>query len=81
MKRKLERKLIRDFVYNIYDIARNIDIKMFIADRKNPDSTLAISENELKEVLILLEQADYLKKYIIEDDNAYTLINYPRQTR
>lgn len=61
---KMERKLIRKLIHNIYDMSRNIDTMMELEDRKYPDSALAISASELMEVRILLSQADYLKDYL-----------------
>lgn len=62
----MERILIRKFVRNIFREAVYLDTMMEFADRKNPDSAVALSQEEMREIVILLSQADYLHDYLKE---------------
>ena len=60
------RILIRKFIYNIFSESQYINTMMELADRINPDSAIALSQDELTEILIMLSQVDYLKDYLKE---------------
>lgn len=63
----MDRILIRKLIWNIFSEAQYINTMMELADRKNPDSAIALSQDELREILIMLSQADYLKDYLKEN--------------
>ena len=60
----MDRKLIRKLINNIYSEAHYIDTQMELRDRKEPDSAIALTQEENTEIMIMLSQADYLKDYL-----------------
>lgn len=62
----MSRILIRKLIWNIFSEAQYINTMMELADRKNPDSAVALSQEEMREIVILLSQADYLHDYLKE---------------
>ena len=60
----MDRKLIRKLINNIYSEAQYIDTQMELRDRKEPDSAIALTQEENTEIMIMLSQADYLKDYL-----------------
>ena len=81
----MDRILIRKLIWNIFSESQYINTMMELADRKNPDSAIALSQEELREILIMLSQVDYLKDYLKEHNIPYidskkcTKLNCPFQ--
>jgi len=64
----MDRILIRKLIWNIFSEAQYINTMMEPADRTNPDSAIALSQEEIREIVILLSQADYLHDYLKEHE-------------
>lgn len=64
----IDRQLIRKLIGNIIFESKHINTIMEIADQKNSDSAIALSQEELREIVLLLSQTDYLLDYLKEQE-------------
>ena len=62
----VHRMLIRKLINNLYSESQYINTMMELTDRKNPDSAVALSQEELREIVILLSQTEFLQDYLKE---------------
>ena len=60
----IDRHLIRKLVNNIHIESQYIDEMMELADRKNPESAIALSQKEKTEIVLLFSQTDCLHDYL-----------------
>lgn len=62
----MDRMIIRKLINNISIEAQYIDSMMELFDRKNPDSVILYSQEELREIVILLSETEFLHDYLKE---------------